>query len=523
MSHPPFDRPAIHAFLDHLEAAARAIPAVAAEWEEALAAWPGDAADPSAVHRFREWFLLERKSEGLGAPPVMALAPESADEDSPWQRMFAAYLGIFRAIGEDTDGLPAFEDLWSGRQVRLDQALPGTDEGVLLYGFVVEIDGNRHAPLPGAAILAGEELADAMAGDLSRIRAEQPRARLSMRSVEETLQAVLQGSGGGEATAPLEERLEALLMGIPDWDATGLLAEVARAGVGPTLDRLAFETEVDLDAMRRLIGEVELPPVEGATGDVDAALAAFDRTRSAGASLDEAFRELEQQLGLEEGSSGGDPETEALEAAGETEGEEPFGPEDLPGIAFWLKCARWEREQDPEQPGVAEADEAQEDAWLAHLEATHEDGLEAQEVTAQDHLSWLIQSSDEGELLARRRGTRAFLWWLREQQDAAIPDWLLTDGESSDEEEQLAAVVACNRAGREAGWAPEAMATVHQREPLMVQAEGELAAVEGIPEPAARRIAVGDHLSGRWRQGRFEAQLWLPAQWLPQVAPEAAS
>jgi len=520
-----FDRSQILAFLTRLETQARSIDAVSQEWESALALWPGQADDSSSRARFQEWFLLERKSIALGAPPLLALAPEDGPEIGAWETMFAAYLGIFQALGTDDTGFPTFEDLWSGRQIRLDQELPGETSGLLLYGYVAEVDGEHHAPLPGACLLAGGSLADALAGDLSRIRAQQPGGRLSLRSCEEILQRGL--ANEADTPVPAEDRnlqIETMLASSPRWTVDSLHQSIAAIGVAATMDRLAFETELDLEALRRLLPTIAAegqPAEENANLNIPQALEVFDQARQQGLDLDTAFKELEHLLQLEESTQELEPEEAVLKTSEKATGME-MGAHEVPGMAFWLQCARWEREQDPSLVGLATPDQAVEDAWITYLESTHEQAMDPHQLSAQDVLSFLIQSANLEELQHRHHGLFAFLHWLQREQNCEIPSWLVDPQTESTELAKLQAVVRMNQQGRASTWQADAMARVTQLDPLQVRAEEEEARVRGLDEDFQAFIEAGDHLTGRWRQGHFEAQGWIPAAWLPQASEESS-
>jgi hypothetical protein len=100
-----------------------------------------------------------------------------------------------------------------------------------------------------------------------------------------------------------EERTEAALRGVRAAAHGG-----AGRAVTEILNRLAFETGVDLGAARIILGELweferaAHAPAGGpgeAAGDAHAALAAFDRGRAEGKDLELLFRELERDLGVE--------------------------------------------------------------------------------------------------------------------------------------------------------------------------------------------------------------------------------
>ncbi|MAW61646.1 MAG: hypothetical protein CMJ94_12555, partial [Planctomycetes bacterium] len=172
----------ILSLLDELEGKVHQDSRLEAEWEAALSEQPTAAVRSDEAARFREWFLLERDSEHLGAPPVQAFAPQEIEDDSSWARLLDNFLGIFRLEGtRRVEGREVLDvaDLWSGRTAHLPlDILSGASidsEDLLLVGRLVLADDEIHLPLPGLRLAHAPGLARAVEADLALARHHQPR------------------------------------------------------------------------------------------------------------------------------------------------------------------------------------------------------------------------------------------------------------------------------------------------------------------------------------------------------------
>ena len=105
--------------------------------------------------------------------------------------------------------------------------------------------------------------------DLALARHKQPRARLSQRECD-ALFANLPDDETHAESDPVESvetliaELENILTDAPGWDWGRVQGSLLEDGVAGTLDRLAFETQVDLEAARRVLpalaAQVEAKP-----------------------------------------------------------------------------------------------------------------------------------------------------------------------------------------------------------------------------------------------------------------------
>ncbi len=297
-----------------------------------------------AEARFLEWFLFERPSARYGEVPYLTFLRRSV-EDLPvplrdmLEGMAENVFGTFEIESIAPGSGMTVTDLLRGRTmaVREDQAQALVEVGDTLVG--------RLFPIPGASGLEGEEfllsgavacfrskeLRDALGADLARAHAADPTARLSPREIERLLWPVPPGGGDGP-----EAELRALLGadGLPGLrveDLRRMFAEAERPGmvIGPLLDRLAFETRVDLDRARTALWALweetrrevsesgATPPVrrrdDERPRDACAAVEAFERGRARGENLEDLFSRLERDLDLEGEPEAEDPPDSALE------------------------------------------------------------------------------------------------------------------------------------------------------------------------------------------------------------------
>lgn len=486
--------------------------------------------DTHAEHRFREWFLLERPSEKLGAPPAVIFAPEAPEPDTLWFRLLDSFLGIFKGIGHDDQGAPLLEDLWSGRQIRLAGERMSLDESGVLVGRVAHGGGEQHVPLPGATFLVAPGLADALARDLSRIRAAQPRARLSQLECEDLLvpyRPKTQDSNPAEGR--WREDLTALLAGQEHWDLERVLDLVQEQGIQEALSALAFESDLDLEGLRRIFQEMAQearapqdeasersnPEAEVDTDDVDpaaiaAALAAFDEAASEGADLASRFATLEEKLGLEPGSS--DPIEEITKR--DATPEERVGLETPPGIPLCLATYLWEKEQAGTHPPREILQELSD--FLEFMQELQQGVFEPERILQHQLLAYLCRTATVAELDGRIENLEDFLGWLILEQDAPL-SW------DASAQTLVRQVVRFNASIPSETAPADAMALVDKLAPLTVAAEdGESARVLGWPEEAEVNVQLGDALHGHWSQGSFVVRAWFPQALMPKQATSAA-
>lgn len=277
-----------------------------AELQRARRQFFGDGAasppDEAAEHRFAEWFLFERESETLGAVP--AEVEPYADVARELEDSIAG-LFLVESVGDSVNA----RDVQSGELVELVDGRP-LQVGDLLVGRLYPAEQERwSASAATPALRPGRALADALVRDLAKIEVDR---RLLQIELEHLLlrhhggaeEAIMPGPAP-EPVAPLEHLeadLQQLLERAGDPHEAEIisqqLAAAPRPGtlMGPLLDQLAFDTEVDLEQARRLLLEIWNAHHAGAAPD--AAATPEERTGPPGEALGEQLvRTLDEGLG----------------------------------------------------------------------------------------------------------------------------------------------------------------------------------------------------------------------------------
>jgi|SRR5262245_5756153 len=327
---------------------------------------PGASRTPMAELRHLEWFLLERPSAVLGSTPVQAWqerwrgsSPEGDGELAT--SLLQSLPGAFEVTSLAPGGEVWVRDLFTlGEHPVVEaSAQASLAVGDLLVGRLFPAGEGSFLFSPSVTVFRNAGLLAAVRSDLEGMRATR-RGVLRVQQLE--LERLFHGPGaariGARGVAEVRERArdELLKQGLSRKAVAGLLErvrEAARASKGRVitdiLNRLAFETGVDLaqarlvlvdlwDAERQLRAEVAPVPeteAEGNHSDARTALATFDRGRAEGKDLEQLFRELERDLGIED--EGGD------EDSLETEDGAP----DFPGvIAAIVEEFLWETERE---------------------------------------------------------------------------------------------------------------------------------------------------------------------------------
>ncbi|MFN3240456.1 MAG: hypothetical protein ACE37K_02970 [Planctomycetota bacterium] len=218
--------------------------------------------DDAAEHRFAEWFLFERESESLGAVPI-TVPPYSAQADELEDSI--AGLFLVESVGDSVTA----RDMHNDEMLELADAR-SLQPGDLLVGRLYPATQERwSASAATPALRPGRELAEAFVHDLKELELDR---RLQQIELEHLL---LRQHGHAEVpvvpgpppqpVAPLEHLeadLEQLLQSVGDRHSAEVLSQqlavAPRPGafIGPLLDQLAFDTDVDLDKARRLLLEI---------------------------------------------------------------------------------------------------------------------------------------------------------------------------------------------------------------------------------------------------------------------------
>lgn len=316
---------------------------------------------PLAELRHLEWFLLERPSPELGGIPVQVWQAELGS--LPVARELGASLlqsipGAFEVTSIlEGEGL-WLRDLFTLGEHPLSEieATQAMEAGDLLVGRLFPAGAGTFLPSPAVAVFRNPVLVAAVRRDLEAMRAAR-RGVLRIQQLE--LERLFHGRSSwplaGEETADVFARARDALQehGLGPEIVEEIVARIldtpmpARGRViTETLDTLAFETQVDLESTRLLLvelaGEAERVDQEtetnAAAASVVEALEAFDRGRAEGKDLQQLFRELERDLGVE-----GEEEHDSEE--------DPGGPELQGVIGAVIEEFLWEmeRERGPEQ------------------------------------------------------------------------------------------------------------------------------------------------------------------------------
>lgn len=325
-----------------------------------FAAGEPDDADLAGALRHLEWFLFERASDAHGEQPAFLL--RSADDRSvadAAEVLADTRVGMFE-VGEVTVGVGLWlrDVLGQGEfPVREAAAAAELATGDLVVGRVYGDGEGAFLLSPAAAVFREDGLVDALRDDAERAReGRRGTLRIAQSELETmffapTAEGATGPGGTGPAAAPTEDlpspdevagRVRDRLAAA-DWDdedvarlastlvaaAVGQIeAGAANVAIGETLDRYAFEGDGDIEALRldlatwwsslrsQAAAEKEraarestasgaaraLAPSADTAPAADAreALAAFDRGREEGKDLEGLFRQLEQDLGLDD-------------------------------------------------------------------------------------------------------------------------------------------------------------------------------------------------------------------------------
>ncbi len=218
---------------------------------------------PVQEHRFREWFLLERESDALGGVPGELAAEEDAVRD-----LLDSLASVF-LVQADEDALVQVRDLQGDGldAMEIEVSAEVLRDGDLLVGRLYSAGEVRWIPSAAIAIYRpGWKLGAALQRDFVRLGLQR---RLSQLELEHLLLHRNEGADDSALDLPewrpvehIEADLQTLLGGLDDsFEVTAIseaLRATARPGVvmGPLLDQLAFDTEVDLDTARRLLLEL---------------------------------------------------------------------------------------------------------------------------------------------------------------------------------------------------------------------------------------------------------------------------
>ncbi len=212
-----------------------------------------------AEERFREWFLLERDSEVLGAPLREAFAGRF--DDAALEDSLAGVFVVERVRRGEADA----RDLQGETLLEVRAPADALHEGDVLVGRLFAHPDGGHVPSPAAAVFRqGARLAAAFHADLERLDLDR---RLQQHELERLLIArpprpAAAAEPAGRPLEHVEAELEAVLRaGGCDWSIPELSRQLAAAprlgpALGPMLEQLGFDTVVDLDRARHCLVEL---------------------------------------------------------------------------------------------------------------------------------------------------------------------------------------------------------------------------------------------------------------------------
>jgi hypothetical protein len=442
--------------LDLLLEVARARPGLGEEFHASRADYfGGDPPNPEApdsqhaLRRHAEWFLLERSSECLAGVPVECLS-EAWDEhaDAPLQASYEAMLrsraGIFVVTGVTPGQGVWVRDLTAFGEHPLHEpdGSRALRPGDLLVGRIFPVGESLYRISGSAAFFRNSELLRALEDDLQHLRASRRGVlRIAQVDLERMFfadRALVAGSSALQETRNLlleagltPDEVEQVLDQLAAHPMEADALQLSPGGILMTiLDRLAFETDIDLDAARRALlaawsvlsngarsAREQSDPIGDPTEDdsaaaerrsVAAAVAAFDRGRAEGRNLAQLFDQLEAELDLQD--EGGDPQRDTAP--------------DFPGVvAAVVEEFLWDVEREKGQTLTRDY------SVLRRFGAFAEDVGVFENLGAQHLLCfaaiWLPEQGGLGNADQARRAVlalRAFCRWAQERQHVPLLD-----------------------------------------------------------------------------------------------------
>jgi len=290
---------------------------------------------PAAELRFAEWFALERESEVLGAVPIDV--PKFARDLHLCGGSTAGVWLVRSVVDDDVEA----EDLQDGDTVDLDVPRGSLQTGDLVVGRLFPHRDGTFTPSAAAAVFRpGAELAEAFRHDIANVGLDRrlhqiELEHLLLRRAGQTPSPTADPSRDVPPSDVPLERLEAELATLLEKGSGTFrvetisqeLADAERPGqvMGPLLERLAFETSVDLDAARRVMLQIwnarhaddattETPDTPRGETLGEQLVRTLDDGLRKKRDVDDLFAQLERMAGLEPGAS--------------DEGDNPFDHED---------------------------------------------------------------------------------------------------------------------------------------------------------------------------------------------------
>jgi hypothetical protein len=519
---------------------------------------PGPAADASE-HRFAEWFALERECDTLGGVP--AELPRYAAEA---QDLGGSLVGVFLVTVVTKVGVTG-KDLQDGEAIDLRVPADSLRVGDLLVGRLYPAATGAFVPSTAASVFRpGAELAQAFQRDMQRIELER---RLWQIEIEHLMlrrpDQAKSPTSDNEPPVPLEHLeadLERLLQTADsELSAAAIsqqLADTARAGqvMGPLLDELAFDTDIDLDAVRKLLLQIwnahhdEPPAAAAPTSEPDShpgppgetlgerLVRTLDEGLQQKRDVGELFAQLERMAGIEPdaaeddllaaGADGDDDEErdEIVAASDEDDGDgvaeadgDEFSGDLLPLVEEFL----WETEQG-ERPMAATLRAFAALPGNAPVPHTDLEGLTAGDVMRFLLHVYLGAAADERAraVVAAHRCVTEFFGWAEATQEVALqPVLAACQGQLLEQVQRLETAGLLLSTAKQAGLRPGIL-QVDEVGPdgFGVRDDHGEDHWVGAPTPALRELRPGDLLLAAMQPGPKGRQLAGPVIVLPADA-----
>ncbi len=226
--------------------------------------FPSESGSEAGAIRFAEWYLCERPSEFLGDVPV-SVAAGRFGEGASFELLGESVVGVF--LVQSTSGeRPTVRDVADNRGFELCEVPEEIAIGDVLVGrlFASDEDHGAFVPSPAMTVVSkSPHFAIAFQRDLKNLAADR---RLTQAELEHLL--FRQGMQGADEPPPPLEHVEAELDKLlvaggktGSYTATAISdalrnSEHPSAIVESLLDELAFDTDIDLDDLRRVMLEL---------------------------------------------------------------------------------------------------------------------------------------------------------------------------------------------------------------------------------------------------------------------------
>jgi len=530
-------------------------PALAEELDRSfeLFASDGEPADPELARRHLEWFVLERPSEHLGSTPVEALQEPFLERAGVDRGALPALLGS-RAGAFEVTGVEAGEGLWlrdlfgmGEYPVQEPGAAAELRPGDLVVGRLFAREEGLFSLSHAAGCFRDPALLEALRDDAARLRANR---RGTMRIEQAELERLFfrplrDAEGAAEASTPEELLQELADAGMDAETARGVAAELEAAREEPAggdpvteiLNALALRTDADLEQARRALvrrwgpGRRSAPRPAGADAApaparagpassdepapqrrVQEALAEFDRGRAAGRDLEQLFRDLERDLGVD---------------AGDGDADEAVAP-DFPGVVgAMVDEFLWEtaREQGASAASARRCLQAL-SRYAGRIGLLEDLGpRELLDFAGR----WLLQDADPLDEAAARELLAAladFCRWVEERH--AHPLWTPFESTWRALEAAVPRLAAARAAAADAGLVPGPgtpaagvrLFTVETARPerLRLAARGQAPREVEVPAAVGRHLRPGDLVRARVDGGNVRLEGFYPAAIRPLAA-----